>query len=317
MPSQCLYVVSKTNLISAKVLASKLKYTSQIIHQEANLFATAPFLNVDSEVDQDMARQISLDVIGAAINREFSDYAIANFNLYNESLGDVFLNEQPLKLKFNSLSYELSIPNMIIASIVLAIAVVILTLVIITPLLTTINIKKAQIETIEAEIRNLQAFLDKNKHISAEKFDEGDEIRMGLVHNKGVYTYYSIVGTEIPKKLWLTNLSLGEYVIVEGQADNLESIYGFSRNIKDYNPESNIKIQSLALASKTSNANKLTPLPEGEEEVIEAESIITSESADFYEFKISNAPADYKKSEASKETEKTDLNGLPSIGSLE
>ena len=115
-------------------------------------------------------------------------------------------------------------------------------------------------------------------------FDDGDEIRTGLEHNKGVYSYYTIVGTEIPKKLWLTHLKLGEKTTIEGQADNLESVYGFFRSIKDYNPESAIKLQKLGLASKS----KVDITDDNAD--FDTDSILTSMNADFYEFKISDEP---------------------------
>ena len=112
------------------------------------------------------------------------------------------------------------------------------------------------------------------------------------VHNKTVFTYYQIVGTEIPKKLWLTSLHLGKYTTIEGQADNLESVYSFFRNIKDYNPKSPIKLQSLGLAA----ASKLQTLSgEGN---FDTDSILTTMNADFYKFRISddpNAPKDNSK----------------------
>ncbi len=293
LPSQRLYVISKTNVISAKILSSKLIYNAQIIHHDANNYASAPFLQVASGVDEEFANLISLDVIGAAIHREFSSESVANINLFNESLGDVYILEQPPVLKFGSLSFELSMANMIVASVICALAVVAIILVTIIPLNTTISSKSEQVSQLDSDIARIQKFLDDNKDVSSEIFDEGDEIKLGLVNNKNIYTYYSIVGTEIPKKLWLTGLNLGKYTTIEGQADNLESVYSFFRNIKDYNPASDIKLQKLGLATNS----KLTVLSEeaGGEGVFDTDSIITSMNADFYEFKISNAPEIKKK----------------------
>ena len=105
-------------------------------------------------------------------------------------------------------------------------------------------------------------------------------MRMGLVHNKAIYSYYTIIGTEIPEKLWLTHIKFGNKITIEGQADNLESVYGFFRNIKDYNPNSDIKLQKLGLAISDSHKS-------GD---FDAESVLTTLDADFYEFKISNEP---------------------------
>lgn len=289
LPSSRLYVVSKTNIISAKILSEKLIYNAQIIHQDANNFATAPFLNVSEEVESSVANYISLEVIGAAINREFANYSTAHFNLFNESLGDVYILEQPPVLKFGSLNLVLSMTNMIMASIAFTVIMLVLVLLIFVPIVTTIAQKNEQLSVLDSEIARIQKFLDDNASVSSEQFNEADEIRIGLVHNKNVYSYYTIVGTEIPRKLWLTGLNLGKYITIEGQADNLESVYSFLRNIKDYNPNLNIKVQKLAFATN-SNLKALT-----EEEAFDTDSIITSMNADFYEFKISNAPEVVKK----------------------
>ena len=121
-------------------------------------------------------------------------------------------------------------------------------------------------------------------------FDEGDEIRIGLVHNKNIYSYYTVVGTEIPKKLWLTRLKLSNKITIEGQADNLESVYAFFRSIKDYNPESKVKLQKLSLATSTpmsaiDTEEVMTNLEDNTDD------ILTSLNADFYEFIISDDPA--------------------------
>ena len=300
LPSQCLYVVSKTNLISAKLLADKLEYGAQIVHQESNYFSTAPFLPMVSDIDVRTASGISLDTIGAAITRDFGAESTAHINLFNASLGDIYLLEQPPILKIGDFSIVFSMENMVLVSVIITVIAVVLTLVALLPLNGTVSQKKGELSKVEANISQIQSFLDENKLISSELFDEGDEIRVGLMHNKAVYTYYTIVGTEIPKKLWLTSLKFDKYITIEGQADNLESIYAFFRNIKDYDPESNIKLQKLGLATKS----KLTALTE--EEVFDTDSIITSMNADFYEFRISNAP----------EVQKTDNQSKKGAGNL-
>ena len=80
LPSKYLCVVSKTNIISAEVLASKLSYTAPIIHQEANCFSKEAFLELGPEVDEKFANIVSLDIIGAAIYKDFEQYSDAHFN---------------------------------------------------------------------------------------------------------------------------------------------------------------------------------------------------------------------------------------------
>ena len=124
------------------------------------------------------------------------------------------------------------------------------------------------------------------------------------MYNKNIFTYYQIVGTEIPQKLWLTNLELGKYTTIEGQADNLESVYSFFRNIKDYNPKSAVKLQSLGLAT----ASKLTTL--SNEGSFDTDSILSSMNADFYQFRISDAP--YEKSTGAQKGDKNNSKGSKS-----
>ena len=75
-----------------------------------------------------------------------------------------------------------------------------------------VAIHNAMMRVFALEITDIEKFLNDNKNVSASLFDEGDEIRIGLVHNKNIYSYYTLVGTEIPQKLWLTSLSLGHFL---------------------------------------------------------------------------------------------------------
>lgn len=280
LPSQYMFVVSKTNIISAEVLANKLLYNAPIVHQEANIFAKDLFLEVAPEVDSSKAKSMSLDVVGAAIHREFKPYV--QLNLFNPALGDVYTSKQPPVIRIGDKDVELSLQNMIVASIAFALIVLIPVFAGLVYLQKIINANNQEGASLDQQIAKEERYLKENEDISTELFDEGDEIRLGLVHNKNIYTYFTIVGTEIPQKLWLTSLKLGENIEIEGQADNLESIYAFFRNIKDYDPSFPLKLQKLGLATK-SKMQTLT-----DEGSFDTESIITSMNADFYEFRISD-----------------------------
>ena len=65
----------------------------------------------------------------------------------------------------------------------------------------------------------------------------------------------------------------------------MESVYAFFRSIKDYNPESDIKLQKLGLATNS----KVQNLDDNSSD-FDTDSILTSLNADFYEFRISNEP---------------------------
>lgn len=313
LPAQRLYVISKTDIISAKILADKLKYSGQVIHQDVNCFSNEPFLQAEETVDASAAKSISLDVIGAAIYREIAPYVSNKFNLYNSYLGDIYFNEQPYVLKFNSLSVVMTLENaLVMAGVFAAIVIAIIVLV-----LYVFNIQVAEHESesgrIQSEIARIQKFLNDNKEVSTEIFNASEEIQFGVNHNKGIYSYYTIVGTEIPKKLWLTSLELGKYTTIEGQADNVESVFSFYRNVKDYNPQAGISLQKLDLASK-SKVSTLTA-----EDGFDTETIISSMDADFYSFRISNGPMKQKAKVKTEKAEKTKKSNstLPDLEPLE
>lgn len=289
LPAKYLCVVSKTNVISAEVLASKLTYGAPIIHQEANCFAKEGLLELGPDVDSKYANIISLDVIGAAINKGFEPYTDAHFNLFNKSLGDIYTSEQPPEITLNGKIVVLTNAFLIKMFILLGLCIILPTIAGQVFFATSINDAKTKIENFEKEAEQINKYLKENENVSAELFDEGDEIRIGLEHNKRIYSYYTIVGTEIPKKLWLTHLKLSDKTTIEGQADNLESVYAFFRSVKDYDPNSGIKLQKLGLA--TTGPTQLL----SDDDIVSAnntdfdtDSILTSLNADFYEFIISD-----------------------------
>lgn len=315
LPSKYLCVVSKTNIISAEVLASKLSYTAPIIHQEANCFSKEAFLELGPEVDEKFANIVSLDIIGAAIYKDFEQYSDAHFNLFNKSLGDIYTSEQPPEIMLAGRTIVLTPQLLIFAFVVVAIVIILPTVGALLYYANLISTQQNKMAELNQKVQEINQFLKDNENVSSDLFDEGDEIILGLAHNKNIYSYYTIVGTEIPKKLWLTHLKLSDKTTIEGQADNLESVYAFFRSIKDYNPNSDIKLQKLGLASKTS----FTPIEENVEngdntnsQEFDTDSILTSLNADFYEFIISD-DKNAGKSQAKQGTENTDNNGLPGL----
>ena len=308
LPSQYLCVVSKTNIISAEILASKLSYPAPIIHQEANSFSNEAFMDISPEVDESLAPIISLDIIGAAIYQDFLPYSSAHLNFFNKSLGDIYLEEQPPEMTIAGHRIVLSIENLIKIFIVLAILITIPVLIVFFILSNNIKTEQDTVADLDTKIQQMSKFLKDNESVSSDLFDEGDEIRVGLEHNKNIYSYYTIIGTEIPKKLWLTHVKFGDKTTIEGQADNLESVYAFFRSIKDYNPESEIKLQKLGLASSSQ-----PQILDDSSQDFETDSILTSMNADFYEFRISDEP-EVKKEDLKKDSSGNDLpEGLETI----
>ena len=282
LPSKYLCVVSKTNVISAEVIANKISYSAPIIYQEANCYRKEDLVEFGPMVDVSDTKSMTLDIIGASIYPQYALTTHINMNFFNKTLGDIYWNEQPLTLLNGKI--VLSNDKLLVLAIIYIIIMAVFVVLTFGWLTTNKIAKEREIEQMQKNITIIDNYINAHKDISAESFDEGDEIRIGLAHNKAIYTYYTIVGTEIPQKLWLTHLKLGDKTTIEGQADNIESIYGFFRNIKDYTASKDVSLQKLGLASARENAAK----------DFDKESILTSLDADFYEFCISNDPENLK-----------------------
>lgn len=282
-PSQYLCIVSKTNAISAEILSSKITYSAPVIYQEANGYLKEPLMNISPDLDVEYTKNITLDAIGAAIYTNTPSARPQLFNLYNSTLGEVYLSEQPPVI------LGVSITNAVLATMFTIVFLIIATIVG-GFFVWGMKIKadnNAQLEIINKKIADCEKYIAAHPDVTADMFDEAYEVGMGLGSNKKVYSYYEIVGTQIPQKLWLTSLKLGNKTTIEGQADNLESIYAFFKNIKEYNLDSDIKLQKLGLA--TSNINKiLTQLDDDNAGKVNKETLLTTLNAEFYEFRISN-----------------------------
>ena len=276
IPSKYLCIVSRTNIISAELIANKITYSAPIIHQEANCYRKENIVDFGPMVDYEIAKAISFDAIGAAIYPQYAQTNYVNMNFFNKTLGDIYWNEQPLTLMNGKL--VLSKESLFAFGIIYLIIVVCLVIFAFGWFSTNTKIKEENIQNMQEKITMIDNFINQHKEVSTASFDEGYEIRVGIDHNKNVYSYYTIVGTEIPQKLWLTHLSLGDKTTIEGQADNIESIYGFFRNLKDYSASKDLSLQKLGLASAIS----------AQLQDFDKDSLLTSLDADFYEFCISN-----------------------------
>lgn len=289
IPAKYLYVVSRTDNVSAEILATKLKFNQDIIFLEANSNRKDAFIDTH-EISSEVHKNISPDVIGGCLY----DEASIHFNLFTEELGDVYLDQQPLQIGNVVLTTQLIVTWCVLVCALIAGPAIAGYL-----YFTGENAKiQENITAQETKLKTINAKIEKYAGlVSAETFDEASEIKVGLAHNTDIYTYVDLLGKDMPTKLWLTSFSLGNYIDIEGRADNIESIYTFYRNIKEVVSESPAKLQKLGLASDSANLNFQ---PEDEKELPEngldgvptfdenSNDIILSSNADFYEFIISD-----------------------------
>ena len=159
LPAKCLYVVSKTNMIQAEKLAEMLDFKGQIIYQEGNCFNTVPHIGIAPEIEESLGKRISFDVIGAAIYSSFESFSLVQLNLFNESLGYIYTQEQPPTIRIGQITLKLTTENLI--KIFMALSIVVVLLVILsTAILTTLTKQnKEKIDQITQEIAKINEFI--------------------------------------------------------------------------------------------------------------------------------------------------------------
>ena len=300
IPAKYLFIVSRTDNVSAEMLASKIKYNNAVIFLEANAFSKETFADAPTLAPEE-AKNISLDLIGTCLYSE----RYFHFNFFCEELGDVYWEQQPPQFKFNGQTIILSNEFLIKWGVILLAIILIPAAGLYFYFNSEYNKINSDYEAAQTKLKQTEEQIKKYEGlVSAEVFSEQDEIRIGTVKNTAFYNYIDLLGREMPAKLWLTTLTLcDQYINMEGRADTIDSIYTFYRNIKDNITDSNVKLQKLTLATIEENslpANLSSILSENDlqensDEEIPADlftensnDIILSSSADFYEFIISD-----------------------------
>lgn len=286
IPANYLYVVSRTDNVSAEILAQKIGFKQDIIFLEANGSRKEAFIDAPSFPD-DVTLEISPDVIGGCLY----DERMLHFNLFTEELGDVYINQQPLVFMGITITPK---------------SVAVATLILLMPILGGIygykyyldqgcNELKEQTKIVNDDIKTIEDKIKKYEGlVSTEKFNEKDEINLGLVKNTALYNYLDLIGRDTPQKLWLTEFQVGPHIDIEGQSDSIDNIYTFYRNIKETTGSAEAKLQKLSLANSTKRNNLgFDELPENGLNSLSSfnensNDIILSSNADFYEFVISD-----------------------------
>ncbi len=297
VPAKYLFVVSRTDSVSAEMLSSKIKFNNTVIFLEANGFSKEVFADAP-DLDPEEAKHISLDLIGTCLYGE----RYFHFNLFCEELGDVYWAQQPPQFKFNGQTIILTNEFLIKWCIIILLVILVPAIGAYVYFNTEYNKTKSDCDAAQTKLQQTEEQIKKYEGlVSADVFSEQDEIRIGIVQNTSFYNYIDILGRETPAKLWLTTFTINNnFIDIEGRADNIDSIYSFFRNIKDSITDSTVKLQKLSLASIESRdlpagltLLKGRDLPENDEIPVDeftenSNDIILSSNADFYEFIISN-----------------------------
>ena len=255
-PASSLYVLSRTDLLSAQILLQSMELRGDVAFLENNKFITEPFIEIDPNVDSDLAKIISVEVIGSAISTSTSPLNLCymtNKDEEEEIYGyvNLFGQDVPVNNSFIKRAFILCI----IIILVIAAALFFTASAISGHYEKSINKYKSEKAQIEAEIAKANGESEGNvENIIADI----------TKNNDATVSYFNSISTEIPSNMWLTYFysdssgALG----IKGDTSDVSSIYSFFKSVKNAVPQSSINLSKLeyndidAILSTTTQGNK-------------------------------------------------------------
>ena len=247
-PAKKLVIVSQTDNVSASMLKQAVVFDEEIISFDSNRFSTNPYMDISDEVIKQMAASMSLSVLGASVPKwgNFATLNVIGNISYNggTSYGTINFGGMEIDLTsdmISSLSVKLSVLLGIVAILVIG-GLAILT----GGLVKGIEAKQGEIDTINAEIEQL------NKQLKSSLVALIKEI---TENNKQSMNYYDSLSTDIPSNVWLTYYinKNGKEVGIEGLSININDIYAYYRSLKMLAPSSDIKLNKLDVFKEEEN----------------------------------------------------------------
>lgn len=256
LPSNCLYIVSETDLVSAEVLSLKMNIETTVKFLECNKFAQNEIIPVNLNVLPNIAMQITPEAIGAGIS-SFSDFPL-KINMIKEKIkeNDLTGYEEEIEvptINISGLEIELT-PSFIKKLAAVVASVTIFPLLLLWLILSTIVTpqEQAKVSALDSQITSINAEIAKyNKPAENAAFDLTTAISNIIDQNTAKLDYYSALGLSVPSKLWITyyNLNGNGKIDIKGQASDVKSIYVFYKNLKDLVNNSDVKLYKLEINS--------------------------------------------------------------------
>ena len=270
-PANYLYVISETDLVSAEVLAAKLKTEGTVNYFENNDFKKDDIIPVSLNVISEKAHKISLEIIGLATGNWANLPVVFNFvdsdELMKNNPNEV-INVQLGKYEFTTT------PNIAKnISILVAIAVIIPMLILAALFPMLVKSKQSKLNEINSKYNEVQSEVSsfENQDSKNANFNVNTEIKKVLTSNRAKLMGYSALGESIPSSVWLTYFVAqddGKFDI-KGESSSVEDIYAFFKNMKDSLINTKLRLHKLEMKEET------------------IEEAVTSDMSD-YQFEITN-----------------------------
>jgi len=283
-------IISETDLVSAEILALKLPDDYKVQFVECNKYAEKVLVPTDLTVLQNNATKITLQAVGAGIYHK-STYPI-KFNLLGMDLSSSVLASEYPKIQFGNTEIELT-PKFV------RISMFIITTILVTPILLlmllfnrlTFN-EQNTYDALQKDIAKVKQELKEYGQSTTNNFDLNKEIKDGVDKNKEKLLAYTVMGLNLPPKLWIIKLKMDDKIEITGGSKDIESIYTFYKNLKNMTNIKDLRIVKLYMASETQPEREID---EEEEDAKKEEKQNKKDKKDEYVYDIAPDEASYYK----------------------
>ena len=255
-PASYLFVLSRTDLLSAQMLLQRMELRGEVKFLENNKFNFEPVIATTENVDIDLAKIISVEAIGSAVTDKNSPLNLCYMT--NKDLEDEVFGYFPFMGK------EIPVNDAFINNAIFALMGVIVGIAALFYFcIGGINKKiESDVNKYQSEKAGIQKKIDEAKGATEGSVD--NIIADISKNNKSSVTYFSSIATEIPQSIWLTYFysDTTGALAIKGDTADVESIYQFFKGIKAAVPGSSISLSKLeyndidALLSSGEQSNK-------------------------------------------------------------
>ena len=211
-----------------------------------------PFINIPFAENPEWEKYKGFKLDSINIEQKWHECKIGYFDFIQKQVVSSGDDNEPVKISIGENEFEVSpMTAMKISGIACAILVVpVLLLLMLLPktaqnAAARVSEINKKIETIDGEIQKISNMNNSNK------FNEQATIKATLENNKTKLMSYSALGASVPQTLWITYFSAKNngQIDIQGQAESVEDVYAFFRNMKDSLINSNLRLHKLELAS--------------------------------------------------------------------
>ncbi len=300
VPSNYLYIVSETDIVSAEVLSMKIPYDGNIKFLEINKYVQNPIMQASYNILPNDLLKTTPEVIGSGIYH-ISDYPF-KFNLLGQGIDtSQLLSESAPKIRIGNTEIELTSTFIKKFAVIAAVVVAVPALLILWLLNFLTGGQQAKLDEINSQIEANKTELQNYEDIDRkDDFDVKLETNTVQAYNRTKLIYYSALGANIPSDAWLIYLKIfsDRKIDIIGRSLTADSVYSFYKGLKMSVINSDLRLNRLEMS-----ADSVGNL------VIED---LNSIKPKFYEFEITNLDEEeLKKLEEELNSVERDENGNP------